>query len=311
LEERNFTFQDPSGHDLFVYRWRPDREIALKGIVLIAHGMVETAGRYRRFAAALTEAGYVVYAADHRGHGKSARVPEELGILGADGFQWMVRNLIQLADIAASEQEKEGLPLFVFGHSMGSFIAQMMSFLAPQRLSGVILSACTWKKSPLLQLGILLAKAQAKWLGEGHRSKLLNSLTFAGYNKAFKPKRTDFDWLSRDEAEVDLYVADPHCGVVPSASFFRELYLGVKELYRKEHWLRLPKRLPFLLLAGDKDPFSHGGRDVLRLYSEYKEAGLEQVDVKLYPGARHEILNEINRDEVMGDAIAWLDRHTV
>jgi alpha-beta hydrolase superfamily lysophospholipase len=308
MRERHCTLPEPTGRELYVYVWEPDpgAPAERRGSVQILHGMAEHAGRYRHVAERLTAAGYAVYAADHRGHGRSGgRYP---GDLGEDGFAWMVRNAKQVADAAIREQGAGPAgQVLLIGHSMGSFVAQMAAMQYPERYKGLLLSGAAYKKGPLLGLGLRLAKAELKLLRREDRpSRLLDKLTFAGNNRAFRPARTRFDWLSRDAAEVDRYVADERCGNVFPASFYLELLRGLKALYEPALWAQIDRGMPVMILAGERDPVGAAGKEVARLADAYRAAGVERLEVKLYKGMRHEIFNEIGREEVLDDVLRWL-----
>lgn len=302
----DFTFNDGEGIEIFVYKWSPEKG-SIKGVVQISHGMAETAARYERFAEALTNDGYIVYANDHRGHGRTAKDVENVGYLGEDGFNWMIRDMKQLNDIIKSENPS--LPVFLFGHSMGSFLSQMYISLYGDTLKGVILSGTSGKQGLLLDIGIKMAEGEVKKLGAMAKSPKLNKLSFGSYNNKFKPNRTAFDWLSRDIKEVDKYVKNPFCGGIFSAGFFRDFLRGLKEIHRTENMVKIPKGLPIYIFSGEMDPVGNSCKTLYPLIRAYKKLGIIDVDYKFYMGGRHEMLNEINRDEVTNDAIRWLDSH--
>ncbi|AFM40027.1 lysophospholipase [Desulfosporosinus acidiphilus SJ4] len=305
---QNFTFKSQEGTEIFVYTWMPDKMTNARGIVQIAHGMAETGARYERFAEKLTDHGYIVYIHDHRGHGKTAKTVENLGILAeSEGFKWLVEDLYQLSEII--KQNHPELPLFLFGHSMGSFVTQRYIMLYGRRLKGVIISGSNGRQGILLSLGICLAKAESKKHGRKARSEKLTNLTLGSYNKSFKPNRTKFDWLSRDTAEVDKFIQDPFCGTTFTAGFFEDLLTGLKEIEHKPNLALVPKELPVYIVSGEKDPVGKNGRGILKLFNTYKKLGLHDVTYRLYKDGRHEMLNETNREEVMNDIILWLDEH--
>ncbi|MFC0214654.1 alpha/beta hydrolase [Paenibacillus chartarius] len=304
---------DPSGRELGVYIWEPEQG-TVRGIVQIAHGMSEHAGRYRRVAQRLTEAGYAVYAADHLGHGRSKG--RYWGDLGNGGFRRLADNAKQIADEADREQSERGagdrLPIFLIGHSMGSFVSQLATLLYPDRYQGLLLSAAGYKKGPLLALGERVARIElALRREEGAPSRLLDRMTFGAYNRSFKPARTPYDWLSSDAEQVDLYIADEMCGSVMPAIFYREFLRGLRLLYSPRLWSQLNRSLPVMIMAGAEDPMSSGGKEIAALEREYRMAGAADVKVKLYPGMRHEIFNERGRDGVLEDVVrtfeGWYD----
>jgi alpha-beta hydrolase superfamily lysophospholipase len=307
MREEHFQLQDPEGIQLFTYAWHPDADTPVIGAVQIAHGMTETAARYKRFAKALTDAGFVVYANDHRGHGKTAADFKELGYIGENGFEWMVHNMKQVNE--QIQANHAGLPIFLFGHSMGSFLTQWYMSLYGESISGAILSGSNGKVSSAIHMGILLAKREMKKKGPKALSEALTKLTFGSYNKPFHPVRTKFDWLSRDPEEVDRYINDPYCGGVFPASFYYYFFKGLLEIQKPQTQQRIPKTLPVLIVSGDKDPVGRFGKGVRQLYETYQALGLQDVTCKLYEGGRHEMLNEINRDEVTQDLLRWLKQH--
>ncbi|RTE10320.1 alpha/beta fold hydrolase [Paenibacillus whitsoniae] len=298
------------GHSHYVYAWLPAEAMSLKGVVQIAHGMAETAARYERFAAFLCERGYAVYANDHLGHGQTAGSPEAVGRYDGGGFESMAGFMGALTS-RLHEQYGRDVPLFMFGHSMGSFLTQyyMGTYLAghPEQVQGIVLSGSNGKEGAALHVAVRLAAAEAAIRGEHHRSTLLNGLTFGAFNRKCKPERTPFDWLSHDQAEVDAYMRDPYCGGVFTSGFFRDFFKGLLEIHRPRHVDRVPKELPLFIFSGDEDPVGAYGKGVLKLVEAYRQHGLKHVEMKLYPGGRHEMLNEVNRDEVMGDVAAWLE----
>ncbi|NHN31328.1 alpha/beta hydrolase [Paenibacillus agricola] len=306
MDTETFTFLDADQLDIFVYHWRSMQQQKPRAIIQIAHGMGEHAGRYERLAKVLIRAGYEVYANDHRGHGLTAGAPEQVGKTGSDAFNKMTDTMAQLTDqIAASHP---GIPIYLLGHSMGSFLTQQYMYKYSSKVEGVILSGTNGKQSPMLRVGILIASMLVSWRGIDHRSPLLMLLTFGSYNKAFKPTRTVSDWISRDEAEVDLYIADPYCGGIFTAGFFRDFFRGLLDIHRPQHMDQISKKQPVLIFGGDRDPVGQMGKGVRQLLGMYNRLGLEHVDFKLYPGGRHEMLNETNREQVTSDMVQWLDR---
>lgn len=302
----NFSFRSGDGANVFVYKWSPEPDTKVKGAVQIAHGMAETAFRYERFADLLTQNGYVVYANDHRGHGKTAGNLENVGYLAEeDGFDWLVKDMHQLTTII--KKDHSDLPVFLFGHSMGSFATQRYIMLFGSELKGVILSGSNGRAVLLHNFGFLAASREVKKNGRKAKSEKMNQLSFGSFNNAFKPSRTEFDWLSRDKGEVDKYIDDSYCGGVFSAGFFYDFMKGLKEIDKVKGIDLIPKKLPIYIFSGDKDPVGGAGKGVRKLYNTYKKAGIQDVTMKLYPDGRHEMLNEINKDEVMRDVVEWLN----
>lgn len=304
-----FTFKSSDETEIFTYKWIPD-DSKIKGIVQIAHGMAEHAERYDRFAKYLNKNGYIVYANDHRGHGKTAGAIEKLGYLAdEDGFELLVKDLQTLSSII--KEEYPSLPLFLFGHSMGSFAAQRYIMLNGNDLDGVILSGSNGKQGLMLKIGSIIANREIKKHGRKAQSQKLHDLFFGGFNKSFTPSRTEFDWLSRDEKEVDKYIDDPYCGTVFTGGFFYDFLTGLIEVEDKNNIELVSKDLPIYIFSGGQDPVGKFGKGIINLYNRYKIHGVEDLKYKLYKDGRHEMLNEINKDEVMNDVVAWLDSHQV
>ncbi len=309
MKSETFQFKADDDVEVFVYRWLPDGSVPVKGVVQIAHGMVEHAGRYRFLANALTDSGYAVYAGDHRGHGKTAGSPEKAGHFPEkDGFRLAAGDMKALTDII--KEERPGLPVFLYGHSMGSLLSRYYIIRHGDGVDGVILSGTAGDPGLLGMVGVFVARMECMIRGRGARSSLLNFLTFGSYNKAFEPNRTDFDWLSRDEAEVDKYIEDPYCGAVCTAGFFYDMLSALGDIYKDGNIRKIPKDLPVFIYSGDMDPV--GGKNmvgVLRTQDDYQKAGVKDVALKLYEDGRHEMVNEINKREVYRDMIDWCDAH--
>lgn len=308
MKKENFTFKDEEGVEIYTYRWLPDDDKQMKGIVQISHGMAEKGERYERFAEELTRAGYGVYCNDHRGHGNTAGSVEKLGYLAdADGFNWLVKDMHELTNII--KKENGSLPVFLFGHSMGSFLTQKYISEYGTELRGAILSGTNGKAGIIADIGLIIAKNECKKIGRKSKSEKLNKMSFGSYNNSFKPTRTEFDWLSRDEKEVDKYINDPYCGTVFTAGFFYDFLLGLKDIHRKQTMAKIPRDLPIYIFGGEKDPVGRNSKGVIQLINMYKKLNINSVDYKIYKDGRHEMLNEINRDEVMKDTINWLNAH--
>ena len=301
----SFTFKGKYGLNIFVYKWIPNKDIELKGIVQISHGMAETALRYEKFADVLTDNGFIVYANDHRGHGKTVGEIEKLGDLGEDSFNSMVDDMHELNKIIKTENVN--LPIFLLGHSMGSFLTQKYISLYGNVLNGVMLTGTCGNQGIVIDIGTLIAKIEIKRMGRKSRSNLLNKLIFGGNNNSFNPSRTVFDWLSRDNKEVDRYINDPLCGSNFTSEFFHDFLCGLKDIASKAEVKNIPKNLPIYIFAGDKDPVGKNGRGVLKLVKTYNKHGMKDIIYKLYKGGRHEMLHETNNEEVIVDVIKWLN----
>jgi alpha-beta hydrolase superfamily lysophospholipase len=286
VQESTFVSKSAGGVEVFGYCWSP--AATPRGIVQIAHGMGEHAARYRRVAAALTDAGYVVYANDHRGHGRTAGTPDRFGDLGPGGWQALVDDIGALGRTARREHPDRRLALF--GHSMGSFAVQQYLLDHSADVDAVVLSGTS-------AVDVVSAGIDPN-----------ADMDFSALNAPFQPARTDFDWLSRDPDEVDKYVADPACGFGICTADAAGMLSGIAPAADPERLGAIRPDLPILVFSGDADPLAGGGDLVQLVGQRYRDAGVRDVTVTLYPGARHEILNETNRDQVTADLLAFLDR---
>ncbi|MEY4479448.1 MAG: hypothetical protein RLZZ267_126 [Bacillota bacterium] len=291
------------GTRVFLYTWIPTEEI--KGIVQIVHGMAEHALRYERLAWEMVEQGYAVYAHDQRGHGQTARSIENLGNTSGADFHVWVDDVHQIQKQICSEHD-HGIPRYLFGHSMGSFIALRYSQLHGHHINGLILSGSNGKPSKLLTIATMIANMQINYYGPEHPSRLLDKLLFGRFNSTFEPSRTRFDWLSRDSQEVDAYIADPYCGFVCSALFYRDFFEGLHQTYRTREMKKLPRSLPVYILSGDHDPVGECGKGVARLIKGFNQLGLKNVRFMIYKNARHELINDLQRKQVSVDLLSWL-----
>jgi len=270
--------------------------------------MAEHAARYRDIAEVLVKAGYAVYANDHRGHGKTAGNLEETGYFAPkSGWDLVVDDMYKLYSII--RKDNPGLPIFLLGVSLGSLLSRSFIMRYGDKLSGVILVGTNGDPGALKYIGILVSKLEMRIKGKKARSPLLNKLSFGNYNKTFAPNRTGFDWLSRDTGNVDDYVSDPFCGFVCTSGFFYDLVTGVDYIGKLDNIKNTPKDLPALFLSGENDPVGNMTKGVLEVYHLFKKAGIKNVNYKFYPGVRHEILNDISREEACRDIIEWMDKH--
>jgi alpha-beta hydrolase superfamily lysophospholipase len=301
MKTADFSFQIEDGASLRVSDWAVESP---KAVVQVLHGMAEHSSRYARLAAALTAAGYATYAHDHRGHGTSISDASPPGHF-ADHDSW---NRI-VADAHAVNREiarrHPGVPIIVLGHSMGSFVLQQILFEHPGDMVAAALSGSNGKPPAKAAVGKLVARIERARVGRRNPSPLLTRLSFGEYSKAFAPARTEFDWLSRDPAEVDAYIADPLCGFPVSTQTWVDLLDALDRIARPSSVARVPKGLPLYLFAGDRDPVGDFGKGMKRLRDAYTRAGITDVRLELYPGGRHEMFNETNRQEVTADFIAW------
>ncbi len=303
-----FRLDTVDGVAVHVIRWLPERDVTTRAVVQLVHGMQDHVARHQHVAVALTAAGYAVYGNDLRGHGHTAASTDELGFLAERrGWVKLLDDLYRLT--AMIRREQPGLPVFLLGHSMGSLLTQQYLFTFPGAIDGALLSATTGGPDPTIELFALVAHLERARLGPRGRSRLLNILAFAGYNRAFEPARTAYDWLSSDPEQIAAYAADPWCRFLPTTQFWIDLAAGMRAIASDERRRRIPTGLPILIIAGEQDPFSRQTAGVRQLVDAYRRAGLTEVTCRLYPG-RHELLFETNRDRVITDLTAWLGTHT-
>lgn len=272
--------------------------------VQIVHGAAEHSGRYDRFAQFLNGHGYAVYATDHRGHGRTMVRSEQLGDAGPDAWNHFVKDEMQLSGIISDEHPDADLVLF--GHSMGSFIAQDYITRQPERLDGLILSGTAYGPPPPQDLlDTLDARAEEAPLAD---SEIWAGI-FTDFNKPFSDE-PGFEWLSRDEAEVQKYVNDPLSGFAFSNELVRDFFQGMADLRDPEREQNIPQDLPVLVIQGELDPVGNNLEATEALLTRYDELGLTNVEHEFYDDARHELLNETNRREVQQDVLGWLDELT-
>ncbi|GAB1481361.1 alpha/beta hydrolase [Treponema sp.] len=312
MNETTFFMDSDDGAKIFVRRCRPKGKV--RAILQIAHGKGEHSGRYERLADLLVASGIEVWANDHRGHGKTADTvinpPELGGTLGhcadKNGFFRVVRDMELLSELI--KEELPQLPLFLLGHSWGSFLAQSYIERSNVDISGCILSGTMGKGGIDIPVGACIASFLALLTGGRRYSPLLFTLADAAYNKPFKPNRTPFDWLSRDEKEVDAYAEDPLCGFPCSTAYYRDLARGLSHIHAPKNMARIPKNLPVFVFAGSADPVGSMGASPTSLVASYRSLGLLDLEFILYPQARHETLNETNREEVSNNLLAWIEK---
>ena len=303
VTKTDFTYTSSIGDiEIHATKWIPENA---KAIFNITHGMAEHIERYEGFAEFLAENGFAVYAHDHIGHGKSVNEKYKPGFFGdgnAEGTIFVDDNKL-IVDIA--KEENPGLPVFFFGHSMGSFVARKYIALYGDELKGAIICG-TGGPNPAAGIAIFLANCASKIKGADADGKLINSLAFGAYNKKTE-KRTGFDWLTTDTAIVDKYIADPLCGFLFSNNGFKDMLGLLKFVNSADCYAATSKALPILLISGAEDPVGEYGKGVEKVAEAYKANG-NPVECKLYAGDRHEILNESDKDAVMNDILAWLNK---
>lgn len=290
---------------LHVMRWLPD-DGNVRAVLQIAHGIAEHIARYDTFARYMANNGFAVVGNSHLGHGLSVATEEDMGYFAdSGGWDTVVDDIHQLSKLL--HQTYPDKPYFILGHSMGSFLTRTYLIKYPQQFAGCILSGTGQQTGALLDVGLLMAGVEKRLHGGRRQSAHLNQLCFGAYNRRIANHRTPNDWLTRDREIVDKFTADITCGWVPTIGIFGDMLGGIKFIGNKKNVAKVHKDLPIFLIAGREDPvgdYGVGPEKVLRLY---QQAGIKDVTLKLYDGARHEVLNEINREEVFSDVLQWLE----
>jgi len=279
--------------------WLPEGEP--RAVVQLVHGICEYILRYEPFARFLTEHGFAVTGHDHLGHGLTAKGPEEYGYFTD---WWALVRDVRALQLKVRETYPD-LPWFLLGHSMGSFVARTCIIDYPDAFTGCVLSGTGQESALTVAAGKLLTG-----MGDPHKvNKLFYSLSIGAYNKKFKPTRTSADWICRDEKVVDAYLADPLCNFQTTAGMNHAMMRGLQYVADKTNLAKMDRDMPVYFFAGDSDPVGAMGKGVQKVAGWFREAGMKDVTVKLYPGGRHEMLNETNKEEVFADTLAWLEGH--
>lgn len=306
--KKEFYFDSRDGENkIHAVRWMPDSQSTVACVVQVVHGMAEYAERYEEFAGYMTDRGIVVTGEDHLGHGKSVGEKGKYGYFcEQDPATVLVRDVHRLKKM--TQELYPEVPYVILGHSMGSFITRNYMFRYGSGIAAAVLMGTGMQPVAALKCSAAAARIQKVFCGSDHVSRLIDKLAFGGYNKRIEDARTSFDWLSRDPERVERYIADPMCGFVFTVNGFSALFELIARLHRRENLEQIPKSLPVYMVSGTGDPVGGYGKGVQKAYDSLKEAGLENVELKLYEGGRHELMNETNRAEIMQDIYEWLKR---
>jgi alpha-beta hydrolase superfamily lysophospholipase len=315
MQEETGVTSGANGSKLFLRKWLPDEGQKARAAVCLLHGMAEHSGRYAWIAGKLVEEGFAVWAYDQRGHGHTA----------ADGFNPVAEggSLGHCADKNAPEKVLDdldafimqmheaypALPVFLLGHSWGSFIAQLYIEAHSEHISGCILSGTNCRQGGIFALGGVILPFFVLFRGVRARSKFINGLSGGAFNARFRPNRTPLDWCSRDEADVDEHLADPFCQQLSSVGFFRDTVRICKKTGKKREMEKIRRDLPVYIISGSMDPVGDFGAGPLRLVRAYQaELGMKNIEYVIYPGARHELFHETNKEEAAANVIKWLKK---
>ncbi len=284
--------------------WRPETDV--KAVLQICHGMVEYIDRYNDFAQYLAERGVCVVGHDHLGHGKSVQSEEHLGFFHeSHGNKYVITDIHRLRRM--TEKDYAGVPYFMMGHSMGSFLLRQYLTMRAEGLAGAIIMGTGYMPHGLLTAGQMVCRTIAAVKGWQYRSEFMNQLGMGGYNKQFEPSESTKDWITSDEEMRKKYEADPLCSFTFTVNGYYQMFEGMKVLTKKNAMDKIPGSLPVLFVSGAEDPVGSNGEGVARVFRKYEQAGIQDVKMKLYPKSRHEILNESNRKQVYEDLYQWMD----
>jgi len=303
-----FTFPSTDGeHQIWASLWLPDAE-APKAVVQIVHGISEYVNRYDHFARWLADRGYAVCGEDHLGHGRTGKQDSKFGFFARhDGWTLVTADVRSLR--RQMGEQFPGIPYFLLGHSMGSFLTRTYLCRYPGEVSGAILSGTGQEPALIVGAGKLLANLIGLFKGYDSISPLVHSLSLGAYNKQFAPNRTTADWISRDEAVVDAYLADPFCQIMPTVGLYRDMLGGLQYIAGARALSQMDPSTPVYIYSGDQDPVGANGAGVKKVYGFFERHGTRDLSLKLYAQGRHEMHNEHNKEEVFADVLDWLERH--
>ena len=304
---KEFTFpSSDGGHQIYCSLWLPEGQP--RAVVQIAHGISEYVDRYGEFARFLTAHGFAVCGNDHLGHGRTGRQDSRFGYFAAhDGWTLATADIRRLRQLMG--EQFPGIPYFLLGHSMGSFLVRTYLCRYPGELSGAILSGTGQEAAWLVAACKLLSGLLCRLKGPGYVSMLVQNGAVGAYNRQFKPRRTGADWITRDEAVVDAYLEDPFCQIIPTVSLYRDMMGALQYISSRRALSQMDPETPVYIYSGDRDPVGTNGAGVRKVHGYFKKHGTKDLTLKLYPEGRHEMHNEINRAEVFADVLAWLEAH--
>ncbi len=303
--KKEFYFPSKDGlTQIHAIEWVPEQEV--RGILQIAHGMVEFIDRYDRFASFMASQGFYVVGNDHLGHGKSVTDDSQLGYFAKkDGNLCVLGDMEQLRE--DTQKKYPGVPYFLLGHSMGSFLARQFIERYGTGLKGAIIMGTGYQPMATLNLGVALTGLLSRTKGDHFRSGTVNNMALGAYNKRFEPGRTKSDWLTKDEKIVDAYEANPLNQFVFTVNGYNNLFRGIRDAQQQENLNKIPKDLPILVVSGQDDPVGEFGKGPKLVAQSYRDTGIQDVSLKLFPGDRHEILNELDKETVDQYLLQWIE----
>lgn len=306
IDYQAIELADSRGQALFVYRWQGAENTGK--VIQLVHGMAEHALRYDWLAGCLVAAGYTVYAQDLPGHGRTGQ-QQKIGYFAQDkGFEVVLDQVKVVNDFIHKHPSSD---VTLLGHSMGSVIVQHYLIRYSATVNRAVLSGAPFASPWLFTLAGVVAAIERRLRGPEHRSRFINNLVFGGYNKFFSPTRTASDWLSRDQAQVDLYEADKLCGFLPTTQMWSDVFAAFAEIVSAQKIEKIPQHLPIYIFGGGQDPVGDMGKGLPKLYQLYKSTQHEALSFRLYAEGRHEMFNELNREQVCTDLIQWLEGESI
>lgn len=304
MEKKEFFYKSSDEvTKIHAIMWEPEGEV--RAILQISHGMVEHIERYDEFASYLTKKGFLVVGNDHLGHGKSVQKDDDHGFFHeTKGNEYVIKDIHKLR--WWTQKNYPDLPYFMLGHSMGSFLLRQYLTQYSKGLSGAVIMGTGYHGMAELQMGQILCKIIAKVKGQRYRSTLVNQLGIGGYNRHFRPSETGKDWVTSDPEKLRAYVEDPFCNFTFTVNGYYHMFEGMKTLAKKENIYKIERELPVFFVSGEDDPVGGFGKGVRKVYQKYIDAGMQDVEIKLYRDDRHEILNEKDRAQVYEDLALWM-----
>lgn len=312
MQTKSFTMKMEDGFEIALNRWIPNEGTEVKGVVQLHHGLAEHSMRYDRLGSILAENGYILNAYDMRGHGATAELSEKNGtglfgkLADKDGFNRVIEDLHEI--ITSLKNEFKDKKIILFGHSFGSFVSQGFIEKYGTEIDGCILCGTSGPKKNLAFFGKIAVNIVKLFRGGDSIVPALDKLSFGSYNKRIKNPKTENDWLSTNETNIELYEMDKWCGFKLRTSFFRDITSGLLQIHSKKNIKNIPNELPVFLIYGCEDPVGEYGKSVNKLYDIYKKKGMTNVSIKGYEGDRHEILNEHDKEKVENDVISWISQ---
>lgn len=301
---KEFYYPSSDGiHRCYAREWLP--EGPPRAVVQLVHGVAEYVGRYDSFASWLAGRGFLVAGEDHLGHGKTVE-DEKYGYFGPkNGWSLVTRDIRRLRELEGERYPE--VPYFLLGHSMGSFLTRTYLINYPGTVTGAILSGTGQEGAATVAMGKLLCNILCRTKGPEYHSDLVHNMALGAYNKQFAPNRTSADWISQDEQVVDKYLQDPLCTFQPTVGMYRDMMGGLQYIADPKNLKKMYKTTPIYFFSGDHDPVGQNGKGIRKVAEFFRTAGCTDVTVKLYPGGRHEMLNERNKQEVYQDVLSWLE----